>query len=584
MRQLWSPLRIAVATAALAGGLLGIIGTATEAATPAAAATSGPDLTGSLGFPEDFALGNPNIDSLAISNVGNTAATGTTTITIAMPATVDMSDVVYRTCAVSAPGTCTLTWSISADEHTAVLTYTGTIAAGQQVTGFEVQGVIIGPVTNGAATITVSNPGDVNTSNNTSGAIDTAPAPTATGLTPTSGTPAGGTAITVTGTNLEGGWVSIGGSTDTESWCDDTTCLAATPAGGPGAATVEVTTPTGTASPGSFTYTNSVADLPPTVTLVSPASGTAGTAVTVYGTYLTGGSVAFGKVAGVSPSCSASSCTVTAPPGSGTESVAVTTPYGTSPVSVNAEFLYQAATVPAPVVTGISPSSGPATGATGVTISGSNLSGGTVAFGSAAATNVSCTASSCTATSPAGSGSVNVAVTTTGGTSAATVNTQFAYQASSTSSNLVPDPGFETSAIPVDDWGSTLARSGAVVHSGSWSLAQTTTSSSGGWDLDSNPTWYAPIASADTYTASIWVYATAAVKVDLNLDLLNSGGSYVNSANGSTVTLAAGTWTQLQITGIKPTSSETNAAMEPNFSKATKGTVIYWDDMSLTGT
>ena len=494
--------------------------------------------------------------------MGSAAATGTTTITVAMPATVDISTVVYRTCAVSAPGTCTLTWSISADDHTAVLSYSGTIAAGQQIGAFEIQGAIVGPVSDGAATITVSNPGDVNPSNNTTGAIDTAPAPAASGLSPTSGTPAGGTAITVTGTNLEGGWISVGGSTDTESWCDDTMCLAATPAGAPGAAAVAVTTPTGTASAGSFTYTSSVADLPPTVTLVSPASGAAGTTVTVYGTYLTGGSVAFGKVAGISPSCSASSCTVTAPSGSGTVSVTVKTPYGTSPASVNADFLYQAATVPAPVVTGISPSTGPASGGTGVTISGSNLSGGAVAFGSATATNVSCSTSSCTAISPVGTGSVNVAVTTTGGT--ATAPQQFTYQVTTTSSNLIPDPGFETSGVPVDDWGSTLARSSTVVHSGSWALAQTATSSSGGWDLDSNPGWFAPITSADTYTASIWVYATAAVKVDVNLDLLTSGGSYVNSADGPTVTLAAGTWTQLEVTGIKPSSSETDAAFEPN--------------------
>ncbi len=579
MRQLWSPLRIAVSAAVLAGGLVGVIGATAEVATPAAA-TSGPDLTGSLGFPENFALGNPTIDTFDIANVGSAAATGPTTITVAMPVTVDISTVVYRTCAVSAPGTCTLTWSISADEHTAVLTYTGTIAAGQQLTGFEVQGVIEGPVTNGAATITVSNSGDVNTANNTTAAVDTAPAPAATGLTPTSGTPAGGTAITVTGTNLEGGWVSIGASADTESWCDDTTCLAETPAGGPGAAAVEVTTPTGTASAGGFTYTNSVADLPPTVSLVSPASGTAGSPVTVYGTYLTGGTIDFGSVAGVDPSCSADSCTVAAPPGSGTVPVTVTTPYGTSPVSVNAEFLYQAAAVPAPVVSGISPSAGPTTGGTAVTVSGSNLTGGSVTFGSAAATKASCTASSCTATAPAGTGSVNVTVTTPGGT--ATAAQQFTYQVQTAPANLIPDPGFETSAIPVDVWGSTLVRSTAVVHSGSWSLAETTTSSSGGWDLDSNPGWYAPITSADSYTASIWVYATAAVKVDLNLDLLTAGGSYVNSANGPTVTLAAGTWTQLGITGIKPSSRETNAAMEPNFSKATKGTVIYWDDMSLT--
>jgi hypothetical protein len=33
---------------------------------------------------------------------------------------------------------------------------------------------------------------------------------------------------------------------------------------------------------------------------------------------------------------------------------------------------------------------------------------------------------------------------------------------------------------------------------------------------------------------------------------------------------------------IKPATGDSYAAMEPNFSKATTGTVIYWDDMSLT--
>ena len=91
-----------------------------------------------------------------------------------------------------------------------------------------------------------------------------------------------------------------------------------------------------------------------------------------------------------------------------------------------------------------------------------------------------------------------------------------------------------------------------------------------------------PISSTKTYTATIWVRATATVQVDLNVDLLTSTGNYVDSANGPTVTLAANTWTQLSITGIKVTSSEVLAAIEPDFSKATKGTVIYWDNMSVT--
>ena len=112
-------------------------------------------------------------------------------------------------------------------------------------------------------------------------------------------------------------------------------------------------------------------------------------------------------------------------------------------------------------------------------------------------------------------------------------------------------------------------------------LAQTLTGSSGGWDLDDNPSWYASISSADTYTATIWVYATAAVKVNLSLDLLTSSGSYVDSATGPNVTLTPGTWTKLTVTGIRPTSGEVYGGMEPDFLKGTKGTVIYWDDMSL---
>ena len=69
----------------------------------------------------------------------------------------------------------------------------------------------------------------------------------------------------------------------------------------------------------------------------------------------------------------------------------------------------------APIVTGVTPATGPTAGGTPVTVSGSNLSGGSVSFGSAAATGVSCSATSCAATSPAGTGTVNVTVTNSGG-------------------------------------------------------------------------------------------------------------------------------------------------------------------------
>jgi N-acetylneuraminic acid mutarotase len=152
-----------------------------------------------------------------------------------------------------------------------------------------------------------------------------------------------------------------------------------------------------------------------------------------------------------------------------------------------------------------------------------------------------------------------------------------------TAVNLIPDPGFESPAVPGGYWRSTLARTSAVAHSGTWSLAQTTTSSHGGWDLDADPGWYAPISPATTYQASIWVRANKTVKVDLNIDLLSTAGNYVSNASGPRVTLSANTWTQLTLTGIKPVLGEAYAAMQTHFAKAAAGTVIYWDDMSLTG-
>jgi YVTN family beta-propeller protein len=87
---------------------------------------------------------------------------------------------------------------------------------------------------------------------------------------------------------------------------------------------------------------------------------------------------------------------------------------------------------PVPVVTGISPNSGPPAGGTVVTVTGSHLSGATITFGPGrSATHVSCTATSCTATSPSGTApnSVDVQATTADGTSATSSADRFGYTA-----------------------------------------------------------------------------------------------------------------------------------------------------------
>jgi heme-binding NEAT domain protein len=259
------------------------------------------------------------------------------------------------------------------------------------------------------------------------------PAPVVTKISPTSGPAAGGTVVTVTGTNLASGTVKFGTNSATSVTCTATSCTATSPAG-TGTVDVEVTTTGGTSAASSadkFTY-NPAPPPAPVVTAISPTSGPAagGTVVTITGTNLSGATaVKFGTTAAASFTCgSATSCTATSPAGTGTVDVTVTTPAGTSATSAADKFTYNPAPPPAPVVTKISPTSGPAAGGTVVTITGTNLSGATaVRFGTAAATGVTCTATSCTATSPAGTGTVDVTVTTPGGTSATSAADKFTY-------------------------------------------------------------------------------------------------------------------------------------------------------------
>lgn len=82
-----------------------------------------------------------------------------------------------------------------------------------------------------------------------------------------------------------------------------------------------------------------------------------------------------------------------------------------------------------PVVSGIAPNSGPSSGGTAVIITGTGFGGATaVAFGGTAATAYTVnSATQITAMSPAGTGTVDIRVTTAGGTSATSAADQFTY-------------------------------------------------------------------------------------------------------------------------------------------------------------
>ncbi|MGW7689626.1 IPT/TIG domain-containing protein [Streptomyces asiaticus] len=156
----------------------------------------------------------------------------------------------------------------------------------------------------------------------------------------------------------------------------------------------------------------------PVVTSVSPTQGlpAGGTSVTITGTGFTGATVVrFGpNLATQVVVVNDTQITARTPAGSGTVKVTVTGPTGTS--TQNVIFTYS--TVAAPALNSLSPTSGPVGGGNTVTITGTNLTGATqVLFGATPATILTNTATQITVTAPAGTGTVNVAVTTPGGTS-----------------------------------------------------------------------------------------------------------------------------------------------------------------------
>jgi IPT/TIG domain/Calx-beta domain len=159
----------------------------------------------------------------------------------------------------------------------------------------------------------------------------------------------------------------------------------------------------------------------PTVANVSPNAGptSGGTSVTITGTNLAGTSaVDFGGTLATSFAVdSDTSISAVSPPASaGTIDVTVTTTDGTSTTTAADEYSF----VATPTVTGVNPASGPTTGGTSVTITGTSLTGASaVDFGGTAAASFSVDSdTSISAVSPAHSaGAIDVTVTTAGGTS-----------------------------------------------------------------------------------------------------------------------------------------------------------------------
>ena len=273
------------------------------------------------------------------------------------------------------------------------------------------------------------------------GAFTYVDAPTLTSLTPTVGPVAGGTAVTLTGTKLQAGMqVRFGGTLATLGSVnpEGNSATVTTPAHAPGAVDVSVATPGGTAAlPGAFTYV-----AVPSVLAVAPHEGpaTGGQTATLTGTgFRAGMQVSFGGTAAaglvvVSPT---EATVVTPAHPAGPVNVVVTTPGGTGPLATGYTY------VDLPALTSVAPDNGPIGGGTTVTLTGSGFRAGMpVRFGGALAALVSVDpgGTSATAITPAhAAGTVDVTVTTPGGTGTATNG--FNYVGSPALASVSPGEG-----------------------------------------------------------------------------------------------------------------------------------------------
>ena len=198
----------------------------------------------------------------------------------------------------------------------------------------------------------------------------------------------------------------------------------------------------------------------PTITSFTPASGPAGTSVTITGSALLGATaVAFNGVNAASFTVgSDTQISAVVPVGATTGPIAVTTPDGTA---ISAEN-YTVLGGPLPTITSFSPQSG-GVGAS-VTINGQNLSGTTsVRFAGTSATfTISNSGRRITAVVPAGAASGPIAITTPGGTT--TSAGIFSVVPPPAITGFAPISGPSGSSVTIN--GSNLAGATAVMFDG----------------------------------------------------------------------------------------------------------------------
>ena len=233
------------------------------------------------------------------------------------------------------------------------------------------------------------------------------------------------------------------------------------------------------------------------------------------------------------------------------------------------------AVVPAPTVTGLSPTSGPTTGGSSVTIAGTNLAGATaVTFGGANATITGNTPTQITATAPVGStGSVNVTVTTPGGTSGPATYT---YVAAPLANNVSATVAYNSSANPI-----TLNITGGTPTSVAVaSGASHGTATASGTSITYTPTTGYSGSDSFTYSATNAGGTSAPATVTITV---NPQAPVANAVSATVAANSSNNAITLNITGGTPTSVAVASGASHGTATASGTSITYTPTTGYSG-
>ena len=350
--------------------------------------------------------------------------------------------------------------------------------------------------------------------------VSPSPAPTLASVSPASGVQGTSVPVTLTGSNfVAGATVAVSnpgiaaGSVTVVSATQITAMLTIAGAAALGAASVTVTTSSGTSGAAVFTVNPPA----PTLASVSPASGVQDTSVpvTLTGSNFVAGAtvgvgnpgITVGSVTVVSATQITATLTIAATAALGAASVTVTTSGGTSGAAV---FTVNP---PVPVLTSVSPASGVQGTSVPVTFTGANFVAGAMVVANRSGitvtnlTVVSATQITATLTIGAGTatGAVSLVVATSGGASSAvsfTVNPP-----APTLASVSPASGVQGTSVPVTLTGTNFVAGATVATTSSGITVGSVT-----------------VVSATKITATLTIAASAALGA-ANVTVTSTGGT-----------------------------------------------------------